>query len=280
MSSLFLDTLHFSTTSRSFLDPHLPPEEPEDAEATSLPFVTLTFATSLDSQLSLFPGTPTILSGLQSKAMTHYLRSRHDGILIGVGTAEADNPGLNCRLEGVGGYGGDELEGQPRPVIIDPRGRWELKEDGSKILELVRDGRGRAPWVVVASDTEVADEKRKTLEKHGGKYIKLPLKGQKGEETFDWRDIFDQLSKEGLKSVMVEGGGGVINSLLVPEYFDVISSVIVTIAPTWLGRGGVVVSPDRREDGNGNPMAAVRLRDVNWHPFGEDVVMCGKLGSE
>jgi 2,5-diamino-6-(ribosylamino)-4(3H)-pyrimidinone 5'-phosphate reductase len=68
------------------------------------------------------------------------------------------------------------------------------------------------------------------------------------QHRLDWKDILKALSAEGLKSVMIEGGGDVINSLLVPEYFSVISSVIVTIAPTSLGEGGVVVSPQRRLD--------------------------------
>jgi 2,5-diamino-6-(ribosylamino)-4(3H)-pyrimidinone 5'-phosphate reductase len=72
---------------------------------------------------------------------------------------------------------------------------------------------------------------------------------------------------------MIEGGAGVINSLLQPEYFEVIDSVIVTIAPVWLGQGGVVVSPARSDERK----AAVRLADVSWKQFGQDVVMCGKI---
>ena len=91
---------------RGFLEPYIPAPNRQPRDAT-LPFVTLTFATSLDSALSLAPGAQTALSGPQSKAMTHYLRSRHDGIMVGVGTAIADNPSLNCRIRGIGGYGGE-----------------------------------------------------------------------------------------------------------------------------------------------------------------------------
>lgn len=76
---------------------------------------------------------------------------------------------------------------------------------------------------------------------------------------------------------MIEGGAAVINSLLQPENFPAINSVIVTIAPTSLGVGGVVVSPPRRFNEVGKPMAAARLDHVEWHPFGEDVVLCGKV---
>ncbi|KAK0722264.1 hypothetical protein B0T26DRAFT_749685 [Lasiosphaeria miniovina] len=73
------------------------------------------------------------------------------------------------------------------------------------------------------------------------------------------------------------GGGQVINSLLAPPDSPLIDSVIVTIAPTWLGQGGVVVSPPRTLDGSGNPASPMRLAGVSWHPLGEDIVLCGRI---
>ncbi|KAE8390284.1 putative riboflavin biosynthesis protein Rib7 [Aspergillus alliaceus] len=268
------DALSFPNSSRTFLEPHLPKN---DQLKPNLPFTTLTFATSLDSSLALAPGTRTALSGPQSKAMTHYLRSRHDAILIGVGTAVADNPGLNCRIEGVGGYGSEGLTGQPRPIVVDPSVRWEFTEE-SKILELVREGRGQAPFIISSNDSTPSASKKELLERHGGKFIPLDVMvTESGERRIDWTVLLECLKQEGLQSVMIEGGGAIINSLLEPAYAHLIDSVIVTIAPTWLGQGGVVVSPRRRLDGNGNAVPAARLRDVKWYPFGEDVVLCGRV---
>jgi 2,5-diamino-6-(ribosylamino)-4(3H)-pyrimidinone 5'-phosphate reductase len=109
----------------------------------------------------------------------------------------------------------------------------------------------------------------------GGKYITVDFRTR--GRNLDWNEVLKAISAEGLKSVMIEGGGTVINSLLQPEYFSIINSVIVTIAPTWLGSGGVVVSPPRRLDDGGRPMAAARLDHVEWHPLGEDIVLCGRL---
>lgn len=207
--------------------------------------------------------------------MTHYLRSRHDAILVGVGTAVADDPSLNCRIEGVGGYGGQGLDGQPRPIVLDPSARWDVSER-SKVLEVAKGGKGRAPFVLVARGTRLDGRRREALEEAGGKYIVVGRTGEEGSRLA-WKDILRTLSAEGLRSVMIEGGGAVINSLLQPENFELVNSVIVTIAPTWLGEGGVVVSPPRRLDAGSNPMAAARLHHVQWHPFGEDAVMCGRL---
>jgi 2,5-diamino-6-(ribosylamino)-4(3H)-pyrimidinone 5'-phosphate reductase len=208
--------------------------------------------------------------------MTHYLRSRHDGILIGVGTAVADDPGLNCRITGVGGYGQDGLTGQPRPVVIDPTARWEFSEN-SKLFQLCKEGRGRAPWIITA--TENPDpEKKALLAKYGGRFISTKMiRTHTGGHQVDWQDLLVTLKSNGLESVMVEGGGQVINSLLSPVYMSLLNSVIVTIAPTWLGQGGVVVSPARRFDEGGNAMSAARLKNVKWYPFGEDVVLCGQV---
>ncbi|OQD76319.1 hypothetical protein PENDEC_c004G04690 [Penicillium decumbens] len=260
------DALEFPESNRGFLEPQLPPQD-GSTPRPDMPFTTLTFATSLDSSLALSPGARTVLSGAQSKAMTHYLRSRHDGILIGVGTAVADDPGLNCRIAGVGGYGGENLDGQPRPIVIDPSARWGFSEE-SRLFQLCRQGRGRAPWIVTTLEEPPA-EKRALLEKYGGRFITL--------NDVDWRDLLVVLRSNGLRSVMIEGGAQLINSLLEPSNMSLIDRVIVTIAPTWLGQGGVVVSPARRFDSEGNATSAARLTNVKWYPFGEDVVLCGQI---
>ncbi|GAB7355713.1 hypothetical protein MBLNU459_g6412t1 [Dothideomycetes sp. NU459] len=258
---------------RQFLEPYLPVSAAGTRQRdVAVPFVTLTFATSLDSALSLAPGVQTALSGPQSKAMTHFLRSRHDAILIGVGTAIADNPSLNCRLVDVGGYGGEGLFGQPRPIVIDPQGRWQLGA-ATQILNLARQGRGKAPWIITA--TAPNPDQEKLLQEVGGMYIVLGdvLPGQQ-QPKLQWRDILQSIQTLGVESVMIEGGGAVINALLSPENISLIDSVIVTIAPTWLGQGGVVVSPPRPE-GHNLPMA--RLKQTKWQQLGDDCVLCGVL---
>ncbi|KEQ96469.1 hypothetical protein AUEXF2481DRAFT_28414 [Aureobasidium subglaciale EXF-2481] len=255
---------------RVFLKPYLP--VPDRSQDSNVPFVTLTFATSLDSALSLAPGVQTALSGPQSKTMTHYLRCKHDAIMIGVGTAIADDPSLNCRVQGVGGYGGEGLTGQPQPVVVDPHGRWQLTSK-TKILNLAREGRGKAPWILTSQTPSV--ENVKLLEQVGGCYIVLNTPTSTSEKpTMAWLDMLRAVKDRGVESIMIEGGGVIINSLLAADNADLIDSVIVTIAPTWLGQGGVVVSPPRTE---GSSLPVARLRQTKWQQLGEDVVLCGVL---
>ncbi|KZM25720.1 2,5-diamino-6-(ribosylamino)-4(3H)-pyrimidinone 5'-phosphate reductase [Ascochyta rabiei] len=268
------DALQFPQASRNHIDNYLPRSDPGNpSHPSTKPHVTLTFATSLDSQLSLAPGVQTALSGPESKAMTHYLRSKHDAILIGVGTAEADNPSLNCRIQGVGGYGGEGLQGQPRPVVIDPNGRWQFTAD-SKVLKLAREGKGRAP--IIFTQIPIDTKRRELLESVGGQ-VKVVDPWSLTEGRISWEYVLDVLKHEHIRSVMIEGGGAVINNLLAPQNFGLVDSVIVTIAPIWLGKGGVQVCPDERVE-KGARLPVARLKDVKWVPLGDDVVLCGLPG--
>lgn len=192
----------------------------------------------------------------------------------------ADDPGLNCKILSpfVAEAGVREQHpNQPRPIILDPSARWEVNEQ-SKVLQLARLGQGLGPFIFVAKEvSSVSEERRAVVESVGGKFVHV--KSVEGE-GFAWADVLRAIKKEGLDSVMIEGGGSVINSLLTLEQGgeqELVDSVIVTIAPTWLGAGGVLVCPPRVIGKDGQPAPPVRLRDVSWHPLGEDVVLCGKI---
>ncbi|KAK4235316.1 dihydrofolate reductase-like domain-containing protein [Achaetomium macrosporum] len=287
--------LTFPPEARALITPYLPPsititttttttQSQTQQKPREYPHVTLTYAHSLDASLALAPGIRTVLSGPESKAMTHFLRAHHDAILVGAGTAVADDPGLNSRLLPdpdleAAGERQRQRQRQPRPVVLDPKGRWAVHE-GSKVVRIAREGKGLGPWVLVADNkghgTGVVDEgRRRVVEEVGGRYI--PLEARAEGERFEWVDVLGLLKREGLESVMIEGGGEVINSLLAPPGNGLVDSVIVTIAPTWLGQGGVVVSPPRTVGEDGQPGQPVRLTGVTWCPLGEDVVLCGRI---
>ena len=85
----------------------------------TIPFVTLTFAQSIDGSIALRRGEPLLLSGAESMKMSHELRALHDGILVGIGTVIADNPSLTTRL----------VKGSnPRTVILDSQLRTPLEK--------------------------------------------------------------------------------------------------------------------------------------------------------
>ncbi|KAK3716523.1 2,5-diamino-6-(ribosylamino)-4(3H)-pyrimidinone 5'-phosphate reductase [Vermiconidia calcicola] len=213
----------------------------------------------------------TTLSGPETKNMTHYLRLHHDAILVGVGTAIADDPSLTCRYPGV------SLDAQPRPVVVDPHMRWDTYN--SKVHSLAIEKKGKAPWVVHASQ-------RSTSEAPATSGIEHLLVGKDGLQAPDdpsspdlrhieWHSILKALSQKGIQSVMIEGGATIINDLLSKP--NLVDSVIVTIAPTWLGQGGVAVSPIGKVR-DGERVNAASLHGTVWRQFGHDAVLFGSLG--
>jgi 2,5-diamino-6-(ribosylamino)-4(3H)-pyrimidinone 5'-phosphate reductase len=253
------DIARLSNVDETFLDPYLPPCNPTDQSSGTpkqhdLPFVTLTYACSLDGMIALATGVRTSLSGPETKSMTHYLRLKHDAILVGAGTAVADAPSLNCRYPGAG------IDSQPRPVIVDPRGRWQM--DGSAVCKLADEGRGKEPWVV-------------GLAANGSERVPELVLSEGGDGVIEWEEVLKALKAKCIDSVMIEGGATVINTLLLRP--DLVDSVIVTIAPTWLGQGGLAACPSAITN-NGQRVNAARLSDTAWRQFGADAVLCGTLG--
>jgi diaminohydroxyphosphoribosylaminopyrimidine deaminase / 5-amino-6-(5-phosphoribosylamino)uracil reductase len=82
--------------------------------ARGRPFVTLKLATSLDGCIALANGESRWITGPEARAHAHGERSRHEAILVGRGTWEADRPGLDVRLEGL-------EERSPVRVILSSR---------------------------------------------------------------------------------------------------------------------------------------------------------------
>lgn len=263
------DTLSYPEHARGFLYNYLP-DHTRIMKDSKL-HVTLTYAMSLDGRIALAADRQTAISGPETKAMTHFLRSRHDAILIGVNTAITDNPGLNCRLEGAGGYGGVPGHMQPRPVIIDPRGRLVVRAD-MRMLRAVHEGKGRGPWIVVGPGVKLAQSAVQILKGYGGEF--LQINEIHPETGFDWAALFDIFYREGIRSLMIEGGGRILSQLLQPRFSPIIDSVIITIAPTFFGKQGVEVSPGQAEH---QDLMENRLCNVSWQPMGSaDVVLCGQ----
>jgi 2,5-diamino-6-(ribosylamino)-4(3H)-pyrimidinone 5'-phosphate reductase len=267
------DVLRYPPELRNFLIPYLP--NPPVIAAQQRPHVTLTWAQGLDGRIASRHGVQTAISSQDTKAMTHFLRSAHDAILIGVRTAISDDPGLNCRLEGAGGYGGAPGQWQPRPIIIDPNGRLVIRPE-MKILRVAQEGRARPPWVVVGPNANLHPQAVSTLKAFGGEFLMVNEIDNRGR--FSWEGIFQILYREGIKSIMVEGGGLVLSDLLRKVHAPSVDSVIMTIAPTFLGASGVQVSQETEVDSH-NVILQNRLRDVFWQALGRegDAVVCGRL---
>jgi diaminohydroxyphosphoribosylaminopyrimidine deaminase/5-amino-6-(5-phosphoribosylamino)uracil reductase len=102
-------------------------------QALGRPFVTLKLATSLDGRIALVSGESRWITGPESRAHAHLERARHEAILVGRGTVDADAPKLDVRLAG--------LEGRsPRRILLSrtagPCDGWEKIDNAAAIASL------------------------------------------------------------------------------------------------------------------------------------------------
>ncbi|KIO22479.1 hypothetical protein M407DRAFT_245132 [Tulasnella calospora MUT 4182] len=196
------------------------------------PFVTLTYAQSLDGKIAGKGGKQLILSGNESMLMTHWMRTMHEGILVGIGTALNDDPQLNTRRLPVRA----EPYPQPIPIILDSQLRFR---SNCKLVGNYGSGNGRQPWVLCSEEAD--PKKRESLENAGVKIVPVKSNPQTGKLDLD--DVLSILRKLGVKSLMVEGGQQVISSFLSHKSSSTgksaVDSIIVTVAPTYVGNEGV-----------------------------------------
>ena len=95
-------------------------------QALGRPFVTLKLATSLDGCIATADGTSRWITGAEARAHAHLERSRHEAILVGRGTWEADRPALDVRLAGLEERSPQRVVlssdrsrvGEPDPIVI------------------------------------------------------------------------------------------------------------------------------------------------------------------
>lgn len=225
---------------------------PEDAAAhrqrTGRPFVTLSYAQSLDGCIAAEPGQPMSLSGPQSLLLTHRLRAAHDAILVGIGTVLADNPQLNVRL----------VDGKdPQPVIVDSQLRFPLEANLLRHHPL-------SPWIATSDQADRTRQKR--LEEAGARVLRLPSKPGGG---VDLAALLDQLGHLGVDSLMVEGGARIITSFLARQLAD---HLVLTMVPRLVGGMHAVGNLGRFE-----PTPFPGLRNVGHQRLGEDLVLWGDL---
>ncbi len=208
--------------------------------APARPFVTLSYAQSLDGSIAARRGQPTSLSGPEAMHMTHHLRASHDAILVGIGTVLADDPRLTVRL----------ADGeQPQPVVVDGRLRFPLT---AQLLN-----HPKRPFIIT---THQADESRqRKLEAAGGKVVRVAAAA---DGRVSLSDALSALQSCGLGSLMVEGGAEIITSFLAARLVD---RVVITITPRFLGGLHAVT----HLNGYGIP----ELQNTRYHSFGADVVL-------
>ncbi len=160
------------------------------------PLVTLKIATSLDGRIATHSGESRWITGEASRARAHAMRANHDAILVGSGTAIADDPMLDVRLPGY------EAARRVR-VVVDGRLRMPLTS------RLVRTARDHPTWFIVRADCEPA--RAKVLAECGVELVYLP---PDASGNLAPADIAKALGSRGLTRVLLEGGSRLAGAFL------------------------------------------------------------------
>ena len=179
------------------------------------PFLMLKLASSLDGRIAAANGESRWITGPDARARGHLLRSRVDAIVVGSGTALADDPELTARR-------GGRVVHRPVRVLIDSK----LRVPPS--ARLYSDGADRT-WVLCGSTAGA--RRRGVLDGLGVRVLETPTRAGK----VDLKRAVARLAREGLTEVLVEGGGGLAAALLRARLVDELHWFV---APRLLGGDG------------------------------------------
>ena len=181
---------------------------------TGLPFVVAKFAMSLDGKIATRTGDSMWITGPMARARVQQMRKELDGIMVGIGTALADNPQLTAR-----DISGDSLPAnlQPVRIVLDSGARMPAT---SRMFQ--QPGR-----TIIATAGSVEPARRADLEAAGALVVSLP--GADGR--VDLAGLLSYLGESGLGesgmvSLLVEGGGGVLGAMLDARLVDKVHAFI------------------------------------------------------
>ena len=232
----------------AFLQPLWDRLAARDRAIGGLPFVTLSYAQSIDGSIAARPARPFALSSDKSLEMTHLLRSRHDALLVGINTVLADDPRLTVRL-----WKGDN----PQPVVLDS---FLSCPDQAKLLAHP----DQHPLLLTTAAASAGEISR--LEAKGAQVRVMP-KDRLGR--VDLTAALQCLADSGVKRLMVEGGATVISSFLASRLVDY---CVITLVPKLIGG---IKAMDTRPSDDLPPLSIV---DCCYQPLGVDLIIHGSLG--
>ncbi|KEF06921.1 DeoR faimly transcriptional regulator [Streptomyces rimosus] len=209
------------------------------------PFVLWKYAATLDGRIAAADGTSRWISSAESRADVHRLRAQADAVIVGSGTARADDPHLGARIAGLA----DAEVSQPLRVVIDTAAA--VVKPGARVLD------GTAPTLIaVAEDADAGH-----LEGLAP-IVRLPRTA--AGTGLHIPALLDALYARDVRSVLLEGGPTLAGSFLAAHAVD---KVVGYLAPVLLGAGPAALG----DAGIGTIDQALRLDVTATDRLGPDL---------
>jgi diaminohydroxyphosphoribosylaminopyrimidine deaminase/5-amino-6-(5-phosphoribosylamino)uracil reductase len=205
------------------------------------PEVTLKLAISADGKIGRVGEGQVAITGTVARAQVHAMRAEADAILVGIGTALADDPELTCRLPGL-------EQRSPIRIVLDCDARLPL---ASKLVA----GATQTP-VIIAAAPEADAGRKAELAAHGVQFMGADI----AEGRIALPELVEDLAGRGVSTLMVEGGAAVAEQFLRDGLVD---RMVLFSSGVKIGKGGVA-SPISHET---IPAGFALVRDGG---FGDD----------
>jgi diaminohydroxyphosphoribosylaminopyrimidine deaminase/5-amino-6-(5-phosphoribosylamino)uracil reductase len=223
---------------------------------TGRPWVLFKSAMTLDGKVATRAGDSQWISGDASRALAHRWRASVDAVVVGIGTALADDPQLTARPDGTPS---DPSE-QPRRVVFDSLARLPID---SRLLAAVAE----IPLTVVVSRA-AARADTDALEAAGAQVLLAT-----GEnEPARVRSALEQLGQLGVASLLLEGGPHLAGAFLDAGEID---EIRLFLAPLLLG--GRTARDPLEGEGVERISEALRALTFDCERVGEDLLVCARL---
>jgi diaminohydroxyphosphoribosylaminopyrimidine deaminase/5-amino-6-(5-phosphoribosylamino)uracil reductase len=219
---------------------------------TGIPYVTLKLALSLDGRIATRTGASKWVTGPEARQRVHLIRSQHDAVAVGIGTALADDPRLTVR--DAPGY-------SPVRVVFDTRLRLLPH---ARLVETAADV---PTWVICSSDAPASSEE--SLVVRGVEVLRV---ASSAEGRIDPLSALRLLASRGVVSLLVEGGAELAGSMLAGRFADELHAFIAPILLGPRGRPGAVDWA-----GPATPVEAPRIARPQWEVCGDDAHVFGPL---
>lgn len=218
-----------------------------------LPYVTVKMAQSVDGKIADAKGHSRWITSVASRRLVHKLRSQNDAVMVGINTLLKDNPRLTNRAY-------REIRKQPLRIILDTDLRIPLC---SVILNDIKN----TGKVLIAGGKGASLKKKLSIEKRGAKVILLPKKNN----HINLRSLLKYLKSMNVMSILCEGGGGLVSSLIRERLAD---EIFFFISPRIIGGRRSLASCDGLP---GNLKKSIKLKKPMVERVGQDFLIKGYL---